>query len=164
MRGGVTVEQGGGLLFRARSPQGIQQPGDVTRVVEGGVRGVRGGPVCRARVRFGGMQQVPVPDKFLCFFGVSLCDGVLAEAGCVAEQAIWGGASERIRGPSSRGSRELLYCPMAGLRPPHAPDKPVQVFCGEELPRLEGPYVLFRCLGLWATGLGTGPGGRARGG
>ena len=26
---------------------------------------------------------------------------------------------------------------MAGLRPAHVPDKPVQVFCGEELPQLE---------------------------
>jgi hypothetical protein len=27
--------------------------------------------------------------------------------------------------------------PMAGMRPPHVPDKPVPVFAGEELPRLE---------------------------
>jgi site-specific recombinase XerD len=34
-------------------------------------------------------------------------------------------------------AEEEIPDPMAGMRPPHVPDKPVPIFAGEELPRLE---------------------------
>ena len=55
MGGGITVQQRGGLLLRARLPQAVQQPGHAARVVEGGVGGgitgqQRGGLLLRARL------------------------------------------------------------------------------------------------------------------
>ena len=39
MGGGITGQQRGGLLLRARLPQAVQQPGHGARVVEGDVGG-----------------------------------------------------------------------------------------------------------------------------
>ena len=98
MRGGVAGQQRGGLVVRARLPQRVQQPGDGERVVEGGVRG---DPPCGFVVS--GVQGVQAPDESGCCAGVAVGGGVLAQAGCVTEQAaVLGG---RRRGRAGRRGR-----------------------------------------------------------
>ena len=87
---GGAVSQGGSLLLSSCLPQGIEQAGCVRRVVDGGMANC---PFRGTGVGCVGVLRVPVSDQGGCLGWVAVCGGVLADAGCVAEQAaVFGGA------------------------------------------------------------------------
>ena len=81
MGGGITAQQRGDLLFRARPPQAVQQAGHAGRVVEGDVGG---GPAHGADVSAEVVRRVGEVEN-----GVEVAGGggVLVELGGVTVQA-----------------------------------------------------------------------------
>ena len=90
MGGGITAQQRGGLVLRARRPQAIQQPGHGARVVE---EDVGSGPAERAVVSAEvGRRSAQVENSAVVAAG----GGVLVELGGVTVQAASvGGLTQR---------------------------------------------------------------------